>query len=235
MKKMMLAALLALSSTLPLAAHAIDVPEAPHVITSGYAEVKAAPDMATLSFSVTQSNKESLAAKQQVDERVGKFLTELEQLGIAKTDIEAGNLITNPEYRYPKDQPRELTGYRATRQLTVRLNKLDDLSKLVDSALKVGINQVNRISYGVKEADKLKRKALQLAIKDSKHKASLLARSYDAKLGKVYAIEYQPQATPGPMPRYGMNMMAMEAKTNTYVKNDITFSDSIQVVFKLKE
>jgi hypothetical protein len=49
---------------------AIEVPQAPHLVVSGYAEQKAEPDMLTLNVAVTALEKQGIKAKQKVDTKV---------------------------------------------------------------------------------------------------------------------------------------------------------------------
>ena len=78
---------------------ALEVPQAPHLVVSGYAEQKAEPDMLTLNVSVTALEKQGIKAKQQVDGKVAAFFGQLEGLGIKRSDVEAGNLVIFPEYQ----------------------------------------------------------------------------------------------------------------------------------------
>ncbi len=52
---------------------ALEVPQAPHLVVSGYAEQKAEPDMLTLNVAVTALEKQGIKAKQQVDSKVAAF------------------------------------------------------------------------------------------------------------------------------------------------------------------
>lgn len=70
--------------------------EAPHLVVSGYAEQKAEPDMLTLNVAVTALEKQGIKAKQQVDTKVAAFFGQLENLGIKRSDVEAGNLVISP-------------------------------------------------------------------------------------------------------------------------------------------
>ncbi|WP_139379788.1 SIMPL domain-containing protein, partial [Zoogloea sp. LCSB751] len=75
---------------------------------------------------------------------------QLESLGIKRSDVEAGNLVISPEYQYPQNKQPEMVGYRAQRQLAVKLYQLDKLSQLMDTALKAGLESVSQIEYGLK-------------------------------------------------------------------------------------
>ncbi|EOD53347.1 SIMPL domain-containing protein, partial [Aeromonas molluscorum] len=130
---------------------AIEVPQAPHLLVSGNAEQKVEPDMLTLRVAVTALEKKGIDAKQQVDKRVAAFFGQLEGLGIKRSDVEAGNLVISPEYQYPQNRKPELAGYRAQRQLAVKLYQLDKLSQLMDAALKSGLESVSQIEFGLKD------------------------------------------------------------------------------------
>ena len=82
---------------LPLSALADELPNGPHVVTSGQATVDARPDIATLSIVVNVSSKDAADAKKQADDRVAQYFDFLQKNGIEKKDIDAANLSTQPE------------------------------------------------------------------------------------------------------------------------------------------
>ncbi|KUE79953.1 SIMPL domain-containing protein [Aeromonas schubertii] len=217
-------------------AWAIEAPTAAHVSVSGVAERKVEPDMATLSVSVTALQKDGLKAKQQVDAKVAAFFGKLEGLGIKRSDVDAGNLVVSPEYQYAPEKKPQLLGYRAQRQLSVRLYQLEKLSQLMETALGAGLETVSQIEYGLKDAKEEKEKVRLAAVEDAKAKAQSLANGFGAKLGKIYAVEYDAQQ---PAPVYGRNykMMAMaapDAQENTYQQQSIVLSDRVEAVFLLE-
>ncbi|STV02909.1 oxidative stress defense protein [Klebsiella pneumoniae] len=93
---------LALAATLGLttmAAQASELPDGPHIVTSGTASVAAVPDIATLAIEVNVSAKDAASAKKQADDRVAQYLSFLEKSGIAKKDINSANLRTPTRLR----------------------------------------------------------------------------------------------------------------------------------------
>lgn len=71
-------------SALPALSQAAEMPEGPHLVTSGTSSVDATPDIATLTFQVTASAKDAASAKTQVDQRVAKYFDFLNTNGIEK-------------------------------------------------------------------------------------------------------------------------------------------------------
>ena len=132
--------------------------------------------MLTLNVSVTALEKQGIKAKQQVDGKVAAFFGQLEGLGIKRSDVEAGNLVISPEYQYPQNKKPELVGYRAQRQLAVKLYQLDKLSELMDTALKAGWNPCPRLSTGSRRRKPSRSRRVSERLKMPKPRLSLWPR-----------------------------------------------------------
>ena len=166
-KVIALAALMGISG---MAAQANELPDGPHIVTSGTASVDAVPDIATLAIEVNVAAKDAATAKKQADERVAQYISFLELNQIAKKDISSANLRTQPDYDY-QDGKSILKGYRAVRTVEVTLRQLDKLNSLLDGALKAGLNEIRSVSLGVAQPDAYKDKARKAAIDNAIHQA----------------------------------------------------------------
>lgn len=219
------------------AVQAGEVPEGPHVVTSGQATVDARPDIATLSIMVNVSSKDAADAKKQADDRVAQYFDFLQKSGIEKKDIDAANLSTQPEYDYTKEGKSILKGYRAVRQVQVTLRQLDKLNELLDGALKSGLNEIRSVELGVTNPDKFKEQARKAAMDNATKQASALAAGFNATLGPVYSIRYR-VANYQPMPMARMYKAAGAAADTsaeqTYEQQSIHFDDQVDVVFEIK-
>lgn len=236
LKALAMAAMIGLG-TLPLALQAAEVPEGPHVVTSGTASVDATPDIATLAIEVSVSAKDAAQAKKQVDERVAQYFDFLQKNGIEKKDINAANLRTQPEYDYLKTGESQLKGYQAVRQVQVTLRQLDKLNELLDGALKSGLNEIRAVELGVAKPEVYREQARQKAIENATQQAASLAQGFEAKLGPVYSIRYH-VANYQPMPVARMFKATSAAPESdaaqTYEQQSIHFDDQVDVVFELK-
>lgn len=236
LKALVMAAMVGLG-TLPLALQAAEVPEGPHVVTSGTSSVDATPDIATLAIEVSVSSKDAAQAKKQVDERVAQYFDFLQKNNIEKKDISAANLRTQPEYDYLKTGESVLKGYRAVRQVQVTLRQLDKLNGLLDGALKSGLNEIRAVELGVAKPDVYREQARQKAIENATQQAASLAKGFNAKLGPVYSIRYH-VANYQPMPVARMYKSAGAAAESdaaqTYEQQSIHFDDQVDVVFELQ-
>lgn len=233
---------LALAATMGLSigsqvAQADELPNGPHIVTSGQASVDARPDIATLAIEVNVSSKDAAQAKKQADDRVAQYFDLLNKNGIEKKDIDAANLRTQPEYDYTKEGKSVLKGYRAVRQVKVTLRQLDKLNDLLDGALKSGLNEIRSVELGVANPDNYQAKARQAAIENATQQAAALAKGFNATLGQVYSVRYH-VANYQPMPMARMYKAAdaapMTSAEQTYEQQSIHFDDQVDVVFELQ-
>ena len=215
----------------PIAAQELGIPAAPHVLTSGSAEIRVPADMSTLSFSITTQEKTPQKARQAVDTSVASFVNALELAGFKRQELVAGNLRLAPEYSQNSGLSLKLNGYQASRDVIVRVYQLDRVGQVIDVALKSGINAVQSIQYDVRDKARYLSQVREQAISDSKSKAAELAKAYGMTLGKIYSIQYVSQEPPSLM--RGRMLMNAPSPADSYLAEDIRFSDNVSVVFNL--
>ena len=236
MKHSLLAVLVAgglFSGVFTAKAMAADV-DFPHIETMGVSQIQVEPDMAELNVEVAVTEKEAKAAKDNSDAAVAKFIARLTAAGITKEQIQSANLNLQPQYVYAQDKAPELSGYIASRQITVTISDLARLNTILDSALEEGINRVNNIALKSSKEAEYVAKARQAAIVDAKQKAESLAKGFGENLGKVWQIRYYDQRPVQPV------MLRMNAKADamgaaeSYQYGQVTIEDRVEVVYKLK-
>ncbi len=230
-KVMALAALVGLSV---MSVQASELPDGPHIVTSGTSSVDAVPDIATLAIEVNIQAKDAATAKKQADDRVAEYLSFLDKNGVGKKDINSANLRTQPDYDYQNGKS-VLKGWRAVRTVEVTLRDLEKLNSLLDGALKAGLNEIRSVSLGVAQPDSYKDKARKAAIDDAVHQAEQLAAGFNAKLGPVYSVRYHvSNYQPSPMVRMMKADAAPVSAQETYEQPTIQFADQVDVVFQLE-
>ncbi|MBB1383030.1 SIMPL domain-containing protein, partial [Shewanella sp. SR41-2] len=126
-----------------------------HIETVGTSTIEAAADMAIINVQVSIEADSAKAAKDKADEAVSQFMQRLLKAGVDKKHIQSANLQLNPQYMYVQNEPRKLTGYNASRQMTITVIDLNSLNELLDSALVEGINNVNNIELKSSQETKI--------------------------------------------------------------------------------
>jgi len=234
MKKSLLAAII--SGSLILAAPQLQASELsfPHLETIGVSELAVEADMAELNVEVVIKDETAKGAKDGSDKAVAKFIARLKKVGIERSLIQSANLNLQPQYHYEKDKPAQLTGYTASRRLTVTVQDLTRLNAILDSALEEGINRVNSIALKSSKEGEYVAKARLAAIKDAQEKARLLAEGFGEQIEGVWEIRYFEQHPVQPM------MLRMNAKgasydaAESYQQGEVMIRDRIEVVYRLK-
>ncbi|WP_438951245.1 SIMPL domain-containing protein [Porticoccus sp.] len=207
------------------------------VSTNGYGEITVPADTVILDLSVRATRKSGQEAKRDVDDRVNAFIDRLEALSISQDDLVASSIRIHPRYEHT-DNNRLFSGYEAMRQLTVTLKDMTQLTEVMDQALAQRVEGIDNVRYENSQMAEHIQAAYLLAIADSKSKAEALAKAYGAELGSVVRIDYH-RNTPPPgdmMKASGMETMMVRnsaPRPGTYLPDEITFSDNIQVVFDL--
>lgn len=181
------------------------------VSVNGQGEVSVQPDRARLTLGVEASNVELKAAEAEVNRVVRAYVVEARSLGLKDEQIATAGVTINPEYVWDdKARRQKFTGYRAHRQIDLRVDDLTVIGDLILRATKVGINQVNPPALESSKARELTKQALVKATEDARAKAQLLADTLGVKLGAIRSISANDSAPPPVMYKV-MAMRAMAA------------------------
>jgi uncharacterized protein YggE len=176
-------------------------------------EIKAAPDMASISLGVMTEAKTAQAAMQANAARMTEVMAALRKAGIAAKDIQTSGLNLNAQYVYEQNVPPRLTGYRASNQVTVIVHDLTKLGAAVDATVSAGANQVNGISFGLNDPTAAENAAREDAVKTLQAKAELYAKATGYRVGRLVSLSegggYTPRP-PVPMMAYASKREAMD-------------------------
>ncbi len=154
---------------------------------SATGRVERAPDYLDVIIAVVQYDPSATKAQAGAEASMAKAIVAVRALNLKDLDLKTGTVALSPRYepqnRY--DEARTIVGYQATISLRVRTTDLDTASEIIDAGLTNGANQVEGVSFGIKEALEAREEAMRLAGKAAKRKAQTLAESLDLKLGRV--------------------------------------------------
>jgi uncharacterized protein len=203
---------------------------------SGHGEVRASPDMATVTLGVLTSAPTAREALDANTKAMTDLLAVLKAANIEPKDIMTSNFNVTPRYDYGQNngQPPKVTGYDVSNNVMVTLHKLDGIGDLLDKAVSSGSNQINGIAFGITDPQTAMDEARKEAVKDAKRKADLYAAATSVTLGNVVSLSegggYQPQpmemranmkmsADAGPVPiAQGEQVVAVDVNISWEIK-----------------
>lgn len=181
-----------LAAVWPAAAHSQPaserLPQATLVV-SGSGEARVAPDEATVVLGFMTQYEGARAAQDRVSQVVRKILAAMTALGIPKENIQTAHLTLTPAQQgYAQEMVRHVVGYRAANTVSIRLAKLDQ-GTVLDAGLEAGANQVNGVSFGLRNDGAARRKALVEAVREAREKAKTIAEALGVSVAAVDEVQ----------------------------------------------
>jgi uncharacterized protein len=177
-------------------------------------EVNRVPDLAIINAGVVTRSANAATAIQENAARMNQVIAALKHAGIAERDIQTSSINLNAEYRYPDNQPPQLTGYTATDQLTIRFLDIRSSGKILDALVTQGVNQISGPNLTLQRPDEALDEARSKAVIIGRARADLYARSLGMHVVRVVSVsENGGYAPPPPAPPMPMMARAEAAKT----------------------
>jgi uncharacterized protein YggE len=195
----------ALSLIVPFALLATAAPAlAGSISIEGRGQVRAAPDMATVSSGVTTQGATAKEALDANSSAMAALIDALKTSGIEPRDIQTSGFSVNPNYVYSEERdaqgynlPPKINGYQVANSVSVIVRDLEKLGTILDQSVTVGANTVNGVEFAVADPSELLNQARKAAFTDARSKAELYADASDTKLGEIETIsERQDYAAP---------------------------------------
>ena len=190
----------------------------PSLNLSATGEVKVAPDMATITFGVVTEAATAQEAMALNATQMTRVAAALRRAGIAERDIQTSGLNLQAQYDYVQNEQPKLRGYQATNRVTVNINDLTKVGTTADAVVAAGVNQIDGISFGLKDPKTAEDQARRLAVQALQAKARLYAEALGVQLGGIRSLNegggYAPQP---PMPVFAMARMQSAGADSTPV------------------
>jgi hypothetical protein len=163
-------------------------PRPQSISVSGEATIAAEPDQAQIDIGVTTQARTAPEASRENAERLARVLAEVKKLLGKGDEVKTSGYALNPQYRYPQGGKPEIVGYQANNTVRIKMNKLDDVGKVIDAAMQSGANNINRLAFTLKDEDAARLDALKQASAKAKAKAEAVAASLGLKIVRIASV-----------------------------------------------
>ena len=175
------------------------------ITVSGEGEVTAAPDIATVTFTVRETAKTVPEAQKAVEAKVKTALASMKALGVAEKDTKTISYTVNPKYEtqmiycitVPCPQGKTtIVGYDVANTIQVKVRKVEVAGDVLGAIGKANITEISGPEFTVDDMDKVQADAKEKAIANAKEKAEATAKSLGVSLGTISQFNddggYQP-------------------------------------------
>jgi uncharacterized protein len=179
-----------LALDIPLLAQQVQLPPAvPYIRVYGEATISAQPDRMQMDVGVISQGATSQAAAEANAKQSNAVVEQLRKL-VPAANIKTINLSINPNYHYSTDgAPPAILGYTANNTVRLELDDLNALRAVIDAATRSGANNVNRVTFALRDESQARSEALSRAADRARTGAQALAQRMKVKLGRVLSIE----------------------------------------------
>ncbi len=211
-------------------------PGVPVIAVSGNAEVAATPDRATVSLGAVVESKQAQDAQKQIGQIMQRVIKDIKAQGIPDEKIRTAGLSLQPVYSHPAprtgqdpEAPR-IVGYRAANTVRVHIDDLERVGGVIDAGIAAGANQLNGLTFDLRDDLKYRQKALQLGAQEARSKAEALAAALNLQVGEV--IEVREES--GPVSYPAERRLAAPSAAGTPIQpGQVQVSAGVQVRFRL--
>lgn len=212
-------------STVPIAGTRLDV--------SADGQVRQAPDIATVSAGVVTQASNAASAMAENAKRMAATVAALKRAGVADKDIRTASLSLQPQYRYADNQPPAITGYQASKQLTVTFRDIARTGAILDALVAAGVNQIGGPDFALEHPDAALDEARVQAVQKARAKAEVYAKAAGLSIKRIVAIGESGGYAPQP-PRPMMMAMARAKEATDLQPGEEKIGVTVNVTFELQ-
>lgn len=180
-----------------------------NVITvEGTGEVSSAPDMAQVTFTVTESADTVAVAQEAATKKNNAALALLKKLSVADKDVKTLGYTVSPKYSY--EQPcapgalcatrvigtPTIVGYDVSQTIEVKVRDTAKVGDVLAGLGELGVQNISGPNFMIDDEDGVKNEARAKAIEQARAKAKELSKELGVHLGRVVSYSengYAPQ------------------------------------------
>lgn len=207
------------------------------LVISTTGEVKATPDLATITAMTSADSATAATATAENAKKMTNLLASLRESGLSNDDIETRNINISPRYRYDQNKPPQRIGYQARSSIQIRIRDLNRIGAIVDKMVQANVEDLEGPNFSLSNSDQAQDQARVKAIAAAKSRADLYARSLGMRVKRIVLISEGQQNTPSgirPMMLAVSTRSADAAPATPVISGQQTVSVTIKAVFELE-
>ncbi|GAB3017061.1 SIMPL domain-containing protein [Bowmanella dokdonensis] len=194
----------------------------------GQASVSAVPDLFQFSLFIEERGPLVSKLNEIVSHKTANIVNFLLEQGVQERDIQSMHVQLHPWYEH-RENGSEQKGFVLGRQIQVSLRKLELYDRVLDGVMKYGATRIDGFQLGFENQQDLYLNALENAVANAKLRAQRLAKSLDAKVGKVISVSEVSRYRPAPM-----MMEARKMSLDTVsMPGEVAMDAQVEVQFEL--
>jgi len=159
--------------------------------TQGTASIDVVPDEVVLSLGVQTFNASLSKASEENSSKTKELIALSKQYGIDGADAQTSSITVTEEHKR-NDDAAKIVGYTVKRSVTLDVKDLTKIEGLLADVVKNGANSISGMEFKTTQLRKYRDLARADAAKAALEKATALAQTLGATIGKVQTIREAP-------------------------------------------
>ena len=221
-------------AAMPAAAQIAPPVPVPTLSVSAEGRALRAPDVADLSGGVVTNAKTATQALADNAVKMSAVVAAVRKAGIAERDIQTSGINVQPQYRYVQNEAPVLTGYQVTNTVALRVRKLAEAGRLVDTLVGVGANQISGPNFRVDNSDAALDEARLAAVATAQARAALYAKAAGVRLKRLLTLSESGGEQPQVRPMMMRAMAAKAAPETEVIPGEVTLAVTVNLTFEIE-
>jgi len=206
------------------------------ITVTGEGEVRGVPDQAQLSAGVTTVAVTANAALAENARKMTSVFAALSRIGVPQREMKTSNFSVTPQYP-PYNQNntglQKIVGYQVSNQIDVTLDDVKTLGPALDALVTAGANQINAVSFSLRDPKPLLAAAREQAVADAIGRAQTFAKAAGVTLGPLLSIQEGGVGVPRPV-YLEARMMAGAPPPTPTAAGEQSVTANVSLVFEIK-
>jgi len=198
------------------------------IVVSGLGTVEATPDRAIIAVGFQITRPTANDAQERASRTMTQILDRVMALGIPRDRIRTVEINLYPQRR----DSGEISGYQAIQRMTVTIDDLALVGRVLDAAVTAGANVLDGVTFTLRDPAASRTRALASAIQDARSAANALATAAGLTSPRLVRIEEAGGPTPPfSMPSAVPGRAATQAPTTPVLPGTLTINAQIRAIF----
>lgn len=203
----------------------------PSIRATGEASLSVAPDRVELAFTVATDGKSAQKASADNAEVSARVMSALRSTVGSSGTVKTSNYSLTPDVDYT-GKPK-VVGYHANNSVRVVLDEVGKAGSVIDAALNAGANNVDGISFTLRDDAPTRAQVLAMAAEKAKSNAAAIAKGLGVRLTGVLEAATSDAPIPRPMPMAARAMMK-EATPTTIEAGSLDVHATVSVTMGIE-
>jgi uncharacterized protein YggE len=205
------------------------------VLVTGESITSAQPDTAILSISVVNQSKRAIDAQQENASQSEAVIRAIKAATGVGAEVKTSGYSIQPQRVYKENQPPTIVGYEARNTVLVTLADLTRVGAVIDAASAAGANNIDGVSFTLRNDEQAKSQALSEATRKAMAKARALATTLGGRVLRIAEVQEAGFVRPRPLETEMIQTrVAMAGKSTPIEPGTLDVNSQVQLVAEIE-